>query len=104
MKKWMAAVFVMMLMLCFGGIESVKAAEQMVYQFDFGSGSVEPDYIGVRASDRYDRSKGYGFQTPENMKDVAASGTGVKRDAVQFLAYGTKSNNTFNVDLPNGPL
>lgn len=27
MKKWMAAVFVMMLMLCFGGIENVKAAE-----------------------------------------------------------------------------
>ena len=102
MKKWMAAVFVMMLMLCFGGIESVKAAEQMVYQFDFGSGSVEPGYIGVRAFDRYDRSKGYGFQTPENMKDVSASGIGVKSDAVQFLAYGTKSNNTFNVDLPNG--
>ncbi|ADM39919.1 GDSL-type esterase/lipase family protein [Bacillus spizizenii] len=102
MKKWMAAVFVMMLMLCFGGIENVKAAEPKVYQFDFGSGSVEPDYIGVRASDRYDRSKGYGFQTPENMRDVAASGAGVKRDAVQFLAYGTKSNNTFNVDLPNG--
>lgn len=33
---------------------------------------------------------------------MAASGTGVKSDAVQFLAYGTKSNNTFNVDLPNG--
>ncbi|MFG6671186.1 rhamnogalacturonan acetylesterase [Bacillus subtilis] len=102
MKKWMAAVFVMMLMLCFGGIEGVEAAEQKVYQFDFGSGSVEPGYIGVRAFDRYDRSKGYGFQTPENMKDVSASGTGVKSDAVQFLAYGTKSNNTFNVDLPNG--
>ncbi|MET1167952.1 esterase, partial [Bacillus velezensis] len=102
MKKWMAAVFVMMLMLCFGGIENVKAAEPKVYQFDFGSGSMEPGYIGVRASDRYDRSKGYGIQTPEKMREVAESGTGVKSDAVQFLAYGTKSNNTFNVDLPNG--
>ncbi|MCY9160157.1 GDSL-type esterase/lipase family protein [Bacillus atrophaeus] len=102
MKKWIAAGFVMVLMLCFGKIESIKAAEQKVYKFDFGSGSVEPDYIGVRASDRYNTSKGYGFQTPEHMKDVAASGTGVKSDAVQFLAYGTKSDNTFNVDLPNG--
>lgn len=36
------------------------------------------------------------------MKDVAASGNGVKSDAVQFLAYGTKSDNTFTMDLPNG--
>ncbi|MGM0860548.1 MAG: rhamnogalacturonan acetylesterase [Bacillota bacterium] len=102
MKKWITAGFVMMLMLGFSGAESLKALEPKVYQFDFGSGSVEPDYIGVKASDRYNPSKGYGFQTPEHMKDVAASGTGVKSDAVQFLAYGTKSDNTFNLDLPNG--
>ncbi|MED4828646.1 rhamnogalacturonan acetylesterase [Bacillus atrophaeus] len=102
MKKWITAGFVMMLMLGFSGAESLKASEPKVYKFDFGSGSVEPDYIGVKASDRYNPSKGYGFQTPEHMKDVAASGTGVKSDAVQFLAYGTKSDNTFNMDLPNG--
>lgn len=36
------------------------------------------------------------------MKNVSASGSGVASDAVQFLKFGTKSDNTFNVDLPNG--
>jgi len=36
------------------------------------------------------------------MRDVAASGSGLTSDAVQFLTYGTKSENTFNVDLDNG--
>lgn len=61
MKKWMVVVFVMMLMLCFGGIENVKVVELKVYQFDFGSGLVEFDYIGVRVFDWYDWLKGYGF-------------------------------------------
>ena len=48
------------------------------------------------------RSQGYGFNTPWNMKNVTASGSGLTSDAVQFLTYGTKSENTFNVDLDNG--
>ena len=36
------------------------------------------------------------------MRNVSASGSGVKSDAVQFLTYGTKSTNTFNVNLSNG--
>jgi len=72
------------------------------YKFDFGAGAVEWGYIGVNASTAYSKSRGYGFNTPENMRNVSASGTGVASDAVQFLTYGIKSNNTFNVDLPNG--
>ncbi|WP_258881743.1 rhamnogalacturonan acetylesterase [Paenibacillus sp. sptzw28] len=71
-------------------------------RFDFGGGSVEPGYIGVSAAEGYSQNTGYGFNTPENMRNVAASGLGEASDAVQFLAFGTKSTNTFNVDLPNG--
>ncbi|MFD1954188.1 rhamnogalacturonan acetylesterase [Paenibacillus thailandensis] len=71
-------------------------------KFDFGGGDVEPGYIGVSASDGYAPEKGYGFNTPDNMQNVTASGTGAASDAVQFLTYGTKSENTFNVDLSNG--
>ncbi|WP_420491889.1 rhamnogalacturonan acetylesterase [Neobacillus niacini] len=72
------------------------------YKFDFGDGEVEKGYIGVRATDGYDEDKRYGFQTPENMVNVPASGTGAASDAVQFKEFGTKSSNTFNVDLPDG--
>ncbi|QGZ42266.1 lysophospholipase L1-like esterase [Pseudoduganella flava] len=72
------------------------------YHFDFGNGSVEPGHLGVRAEDAYTPDKHYGFNTPENMANVAASGTGVGGDAVRFLQFGTKSTNTFNVDLKPG--
>ncbi|MGM7722471.1 rhamnogalacturonan acetylesterase [Metabacillus sp. Hm71] len=77
-------------------------AEPKKYQFDFGDGPVEKGYTGVSATDRYIEKQGYGFNTPENMQNVDASGTGVASDAVEFLTFGTKSTNTFNVDLPNG--
>jgi hypothetical protein len=63
---------------------------------------VEKGYVGVSATEKYDEKKRYGFNTPEDMINVPASGSGVASDAVQFLEYGTKSDNTFNVDLPNG--
>lgn len=72
------------------------------YKFDFGNGETIKGYTKVSASTSYNKKTGYGFNTPENMKDVPASGTGVSSDAVQFLTCGTKSSNTFNVDLPNG--
>ncbi|MEN8906891.1 MAG: cellulose binding domain-containing protein [Clostridiales bacterium] len=72
------------------------------YKFDFGNSGVKSGYIGVNASKAYNSSDGYGFNTPQNMKDVSASGSGVESDAVQFLTFGIKSNNTFNVDLQNG--
>lgn len=72
------------------------------YKFNFGNGSAQSGYTGVSASTAYSKALGYGFNTPQNMKNVAASGSGVKSHAVQFLTFGTKSTNTFNVDLPNG--
>ncbi|PFO05971.1 esterase [Bacillus sp. AFS076308] len=72
------------------------------YKFDFGNGQVEKGYIGVSADEKYDEKKRYGFNTPENMINVPASGTGVGSDAVEFLKFSTKSENTFNVDLPKG--
>ncbi|WP_424991783.1 rhamnogalacturonan acetylesterase [Paenibacillus turpanensis] len=77
-------------------------AEPSKYKFDFGDGAVEKGYKGVSATDKYDAKKRYGFNTPENMLNVPASGEGALRDAVRFVTFGTKSDNTFNVDLPNG--
>lgn len=87
-----------------GMLPTLSTAEAAVtsYKFDFGGGAVEAGYTGVRAEDGYNASKGYGFNTPVNMRNVSAAGGGVGSDAVQFMAFGTKSSNTFNVDLPNG--
>ena len=76
------------------------AAAQSEYSFDFGANGTQSGFIGVSASESYDSSKGYGFNTPSNMADVAASGSGELSDAVQFKS--TDASNTFNVDLPNG--
>lgn len=84
------------------GVATPAYAATGVYKFDFGGGRVEAGYTGVGASLAYDSSRGYGFRTPKNMRNVSASGSGVASDAVQFMATGTKSENTFNVDLPPG--
>ncbi|WP_315795493.1 GDSL-type esterase/lipase family protein [Paenibacillus sp. BIC5C1] len=83
-----------------GGQVAQAAANE--YKFDFGAGAVENGYTGVSATEAYTSAKGYGFNTPANMRNVTASGTGVASDAVQFVTFGTKSSNTFNVDLSNG--
>ncbi|MFC9708313.1 rhamnogalacturonan acetylesterase [Paenibacillus sp. NPDC056933] len=83
-----------------GGPVAEAAANE--YKFDFGAGAVQSGYTGVPATDAYTSAKGYGFNTPANMRNVTASGTGVASDAVQFVTFGTKSTNTFNVDLSNG--
>lgn len=72
------------------------------YKFDFGSRGTQSGYIGVSASTGYNAGQGYGFNTPGNMKDVNASGSGALSDAVQFVTSGNKSSNTFNVDLDKG--
>lgn len=82
-------------------VMNVNSAPQS-YKFDFGGGSVQSGYIGVSATTAYSKDRGYGFNTPSNMKNISGSGTGVAGDAVQFLTFGTKSTNTFNVDLDNG--
>jgi lysophospholipase L1-like esterase len=83
-----------------GGQVAQAAANE--YKFDFGAGAVENGYTGVSATEAYTSAKGYGFNTPANMRNVSASGTGVASDAVQFVTFGTKSTNTFNLDLSNG--
>lgn len=78
------------------------SAEPSNYRFDFGNGPVEDGYTGVSAKDAYSPEIRYGFSTPEHMVDVPAKGTGAGSDAVRFLQFGTKSANTFNVDLKEG--
>lgn len=90
-----------LLSTCWGQSSSVHASAT-AYKFDFGANGVTSGYTGVQASTAYNASTGYGFNTPANIKNVSASGTGIGSDAVQFVTFGTKSNNTFNVDLPNG--
>lgn len=72
------------------------------YKFDFGGGSVASGYIGVGATERYTRIKGYGFNATRNLKNVVSAGKGINSDAVQIMTEGTKSTDTFNLDLPNG--
>lgn len=77
-------------------------AEPSNYRFDFGGGPVEQGYTGVSAADAYSPDKRYGFNAPEHMVNVPAKGSGAGSDAVRFLEFGTKSSNTFNVDLKEG--
>ena len=100
-SKVLITAFTIALALSSPANVNVKAASTD-YKFDFGGGSVESGYTGVSASTSYSKTQGYGFNTPSNMKNVAASGSGAANDAVQFVTFGIKSTNTFNVDLPNG--
>ncbi len=75
---------------------SVPSVTPLSYKFDLGA-TAQNGYTSVRASDVYSSSKGYGFSSASNVKDVAASGSGALSDAVQFTG-----NTTFNVDLPDG--
>ena len=100
-SKTLTYVLSLLLILVIPANEKVKAATTD-YKFDFGGGSVQSGYTGVSASTAYSKTQGYGFNTPSNMRNVTASGNGVSSDAVQFVTFGIKSNNTFNVDLPNG--
>ena len=77
-------------------------AEPSNYRFDFGKGPVEHGFTGVSATDAYSPETRYGFNTPEYIANVAAKGSGAGSDAVRFLQFGTKSTNTFNVDLKEG--
>lgn len=85
--------------------ESKTNSSHIEYKFKFGSGAGSlKGYTNVSAATPYTEEKGYGFNTPENMKDVTTSGTSTTTtgSAVQFLTSGTKSSNTFNVDVPDG--
>ena len=102
MKKVLLTLLTVVLCLSFMIGNSVSASTPTVYKFNFGEGSEVPGgYIQVNASEAYTPEKGYGFNTPQDVINVAASGTGVGT-AVQFVKYGVTSANTFNVDLDKG--
>lgn len=75
-------------------------AAQTQWKFDFGANGTASGYTQVTASTGYSSSQGFGFANTSQVKDVNAAGSGELSDAVQFTS--TSTNNTFNVDLPNG--
>ena len=72
----------------------------IVRKFDLGGLGTADGYIGVSASDAYDKSKGYGFSNTDAVENVTASGEGALADAVRFKS--DVPNHIFNVDLPEG--
>ena len=72
----------------------------IVRKFDLGGLGTADGYIGVSASEAYDKSKGYGFSNTDAVEDVSASGEGALADAVRFKS--DVPNHIFNVDLPKG--
>lgn len=101
LSKMLSTIFFTATIL--GSVTSLPVSAKTIdYKFDFGVGQEVPGYTKVGANLAYSQELGYGFNTPENMINVTASGTGAESDAVRFLKFGTKSTNTFNVDLPNG--
>ena len=74
---------------------SVQAAAAYSRKFDLGA-NAQNGFTSVKASDKYDKSKGYGF-SGNDVKDVASAGKNELSDAVQFTG-----NTTFNADVPNG--
>ena len=79
---------------------NAEADSLIVRKFDLGGLGTADGYIGVSASESYNKSKGYGFSNTDAVEDVPASGTGVLADAVRFKS--DVPNHIFNVDLPSG--
>ena len=79
---------------------NAEADSLIVRKFDLGGLGADNGYIGVSASEAYDKSKGYGFANTDAVENVTASGTGVLADAVRFKS--DVPNHIFNVDLPSG--
>lgn len=95
-------------MLCLTASASASAAgisinDGETLYFDFGA-NPEQGYISVDAMNKYTKDNGYGFNHVSNayVENVASSGSGILSDAVKFNKTGTKSDATFNVDLPEG--
>ena len=78
-----------------GNTTPVAPSKAVNLKFDLGA-NAQSGFTSVKASEKYDKNKGYGF-SGNDVKDVAAAGKGENSDAVQF----TGSTN-FSVDVPNG--
>ncbi|MBR5179566.1 MAG: beta-galactosidase [Lachnospiraceae bacterium] len=68
-------------------------------KFDLGGNGTANGYIGVSASETYDKTKGYGFNQKSYVQDLDAPGEGALSDAVHF---NKESEGYFIVDLPKG--
>jgi lysophospholipase L1-like esterase len=95
-------------MLCLAATATASAAEISINDgetlyFDFGS-TPESGYICVDAMKKYSKDAGYGFNHVSDVyvENTVSSGSGILSDAVKFNKTGTKSDATFNVDLPEG--
>ena len=102
MKRLTAISLAVLLAMLSAPLNTVSAnAETLVSKkFDFGGLGTASGYIGVSASDGYEKSKGYGFANTNAVENVTASGTGALSDAVRFKS--DVPNHIFNVDLPSG--
>jgi lysophospholipase L1-like esterase len=83
-----------------GTVSTVEVSKVM--KFDLGSENKVDDYIGVSAATKYSKELGYGFNNVDQVRNVSSSGSGTYSDAVEFLKSGVTSDNTFNIDVPNG--
>ena len=102
MKRMTAISLAVLITMLSAPLNTVSAnAETLVSKkFDFGGLGTASGYIGVSASDGYEKSKGYGFANTNAVENVTASGTGALSDAVRFKS--DIPNHIFNVDLPSG--
>ena len=75
--------------------EPVAHVTEVSLKFDLGA-NAQNGFTSVKAADRYDKDKGYGF-SGNDVKDVDAAGKNELSDAVAFTG-----NTTFNADVPNG--
>ena len=100
-SKTLAYALCILLMVSVLTTERFEAATTD-YKFDFGAGAVEYGYIGVNASMAYSRDRGYGFNTPGNMRNVSASGYGLTSEPFSLwlmeLKAATPSMLTYRTD------
>ena len=102
-RLFAASASLAMLAAAAGQLPARKASAANTYwKFDFGGGGTASGYTGVSAGDGYNASRGYGFSSGTNVKNVAASGKDALSDAVQFNNASAKGKYTFCADVPNG--
>ena len=84
-RLFAASASLAMLAAAAGQLPARKASAANTYwKFDFGGGGTASGYTGVSAGDGYNASRGYGFSSGTNVKNVAAAGKDALSDAVRF--------------------
>lgn len=102
MKKMIGAAALLSALLCSAAAYAqIPVSDGETLFFDLGD-IPNTGYIQVSASDRYTPEIGYGFAHLTPVRNVEANGDGPYSDAVAFDFAQTGTENTFNVDVPNG--